>query len=75
MESKTAGRKAAEAIEESGLGIGSFEKLPDSQDELVEGQYYIKKDGSIRRFDGKKLLTPSIIPLTCLFILSTMGSE
>ena len=59
VESKTAGRKAAEAIEESGLGIGSFEKLPDSQDELVEGQYYIKKDGSIRRFDGKKLLTPS----------------
>ena len=57
--SKTAGRKAAEAIEKSGLGIGSFEKLPDSQDQLVEGQYYIKKDGSLRRFDGEKLLTPS----------------
>jgi len=57
--SKTAARVAAENIEKSGLGLGSFQKLPDSQDELVEGEYYIKKDGSIRRFDGEKLLTPS----------------
>jgi hypothetical protein len=56
---KTAARVAAENIEKSGLGLGSFQKLPDSQDELVEGEYYIKKDGSIRRFDGEKLLTPS----------------
>ena len=59
VKDEKAARDAAEAIEESGLGTGAFKKLPDSQDDLVEGEYYIKKDGSIRRFDGEKLLTPS----------------
>ena len=59
VKDEKAARDAAEAIEESGLGTGAFKKLPDSQDDLVKGDYYIKEDGSIRRFDGEKLLTPS----------------
>ncbi len=56
---KKTAKAAAEAVEESGLGIGKFNKLPESQDDLEVGEYYIKKDGSVRRFDGEKLLTPS----------------
>ena len=59
VKDKKAAKAAAEAIEESGLGIGKFNKLPESQDDLEVGEYYIKKDGSVRRFDGEKLLTPS----------------
>ncbi len=59
VKDKKAAKAAAEAIEESGLGIGRFNKLPESQDDLEVGEYYIKKDGSVRRFDGEKLLTPS----------------
>jgi hypothetical protein len=59
VKDKKAAKAAAEAIEKSGLGIGKFNKLPESQDDLEVGEYYIKKDGSVRRFDGEKLLTPS----------------
>ena len=59
VKDKKAAKAAAEAVEESGLGIGKFNKLPESQDDLEVGEYYIKKDGSVRRFDGEKLLTPS----------------
>jgi hypothetical protein len=50
--SKTAGRKAAEAIEESGIGIGSFDKDPGAG-ERVPGAYYILKDGKIGKYKGK----------------------
>ena len=50
--SKTAGRKAAEAIEESGKGIGAFEKDPGAG-ERVPGAYYILKDGKIGKYKGK----------------------
>lgn len=50
--SKTAGRKAAEAIEESGKGIGAFEKDPGAG-ERVPGAYYILKDGRIGKYKGK----------------------
>lgn len=50
--SKTAGRKAAEAIEASGKGIGAFEKDPGAG-ERVPGAYYILKDGKIGKYKGK----------------------
>ena len=50
--SKTAGRKAAEAIEESGLGIGVFEKDPGAGDREV-GSYYILKNGKVGKYKGK----------------------
>ena len=50
--SKTAGRKAAEAIEESGLGIGDFEKDPGAGDRQV-GSYYILKNGKVGKYKGK----------------------
>tara|TARA_R100000655_G_scaffold48956_1_gene86452 strand:- start:4100 stop:5188 length:1089 start_codon:yes stop_codon:yes gene_type:complete len=50
--SKTAGRKAAEAIEESGLGLGSFQKDP-GEGKREPGGYYILKDGRIGKYKGK----------------------
>jgi len=50
--SKTASRAAAEAIEESGKGIGAFEKDPGAGDR-VPGAYYILKDGRIGKYKGK----------------------
>jgi hypothetical protein len=52
VESKTAGRKAAEAIEESGYGIGRFNKDPGEGSREV-GTYYILKDGRIGKYKGK----------------------
>jgi hypothetical protein len=52
VSSKTAGRKAAEAIEESGLGIGVFEKDPGAGDRQV-GSYYILKNGKVGKYKGK----------------------
>jgi len=52
VESKTAGRKAAEAIEESGYGIGRFNKDPGEGNREV-GTYYIIKDGKIGKYKGK----------------------
>ena len=50
VESKTAGRKAAEAIEESGYGIGRFNKDPGEN--YTVGEYYIFKDGRIGKYKG-----------------------
>ena len=52
VSSKTAGRKAAEAIEESGYGIGRFNKDPGEGNREV-GTYYIIKDGKIGKYKGK----------------------
>jgi len=52
VSSKTAGRKAAEAIEESGYGIGRFNKDPGEGDREI-GTYYILKDGRIGKYKGK----------------------
>jgi len=52
VSSKTAGRKAAEAIEESGLGIGVFEKDPGTGNRQV-GSYYILKNGKVGKYKGK----------------------
>ena len=46
----TAGRKAAEAIEESGYGIGRFNKDPGEN--YTVGEYYIFKDGRIGKYKG-----------------------
>jgi len=59
VETDTAGEKAANTISKFDLDLSDVSKLPDSEAELEKDQYYIKKDGSIRRFDGEKLLTPS----------------
>ena len=50
--SKTAARIAAEAIEESGKGLGTFKKDPGAGDRK-EGEYYILKDGRIGKYKGK----------------------
>ena len=50
--SKTAARVAAEAIEESGKGLGTFKKDPGAGDRK-EGEYYILKDGRIGKYKGK----------------------
>ena len=50
VESKTAGRKAAEAIEESGYGIGRFNKDPGEN--YTVGEYYIFKDCRIGKYKG-----------------------
>ena len=49
--SKTAARVAAEAIEESGKGLGSFQKDPGEN--YTPGDYYIFKDGRIGKYKGK----------------------
>ena len=49
---KTAARIAAEAIEESGKGLGTFKKDPGAGDRK-EGEYYILKDGRIGKYKGK----------------------
>lgn len=56
---ETGGERAAETISKFNIDLSSVSKLPESQDDLDVGQYYIKDDGSVRRFDGEKLLTPS----------------
>ena len=56
---ETGGERAAETISKFNIDLSSVSKLPKSQDDLDVGQYYIKDDGSVRRFDGEKLLTPS----------------
>ena len=58
-ESITTGRKAAEAIEDSGVSITNFEKWPDDKEDLKPGGYYVKEDGSIVQYDGKKILVYS----------------
>ena len=50
--SKTAARIAAEAIEKSGKGLGTFKKDPGAGDRK-EGEYYILKDGRIGKYKGK----------------------
>ena len=50
--SKTAARIAAEAVEESGKGLGTFKKDPGAGDRK-EGEYYILKDGRIGKYKGK----------------------
>ena len=47
-----AARVAAEAIEESGKGLGTFKKDPGAGDRK-EGEYYILKDGRIGKYKGK----------------------
>ncbi len=58
-ESITTGRKAAEAIEDSGVSITNFEKWPDDKEDLKPGGYYVKENGSIVHYDGKKILVYS----------------
>ena len=55
-ESIITGRKAAEAIEDSGVSITNFEKWPDDKEDLKPGGYYVKENGSIVHYDGKKIL-------------------
>jgi len=50
--SKTAARIAAEAIEKSNKGLGTFKKDPGAGDRK-EGEYYILKDGRIGKYKGK----------------------
>ena len=52
VEDETAARVAAEGIEKSGLGLGSFEKDPGSG-ERVPGSYYILKNGKVGKYKGK----------------------
>jgi len=49
---ETAARIAAEGIEKSGLGLGSFEKDPGAG-ERVPGAYYILKNGKVGKYKGK----------------------
>ena len=55
-ESIITGLKAAEAIEDSGVSITNFEKWPDDKEDLKPGSYYVKENGSIVHYDGKKIL-------------------
>jgi hypothetical protein len=58
-EDVTTGRKAAEAIEDSGISITNFEKWPDDKEDLTPGGYYVKENGSIVHYDGKNILVYS----------------
>ena len=51
-----AGRKAAEAIEESGISVSRFEKFPGDEDDLKEGSFYVKENGQLVYYDGKQIL-------------------
>tara|TARA_R100000008_G_scaffold4294_1_gene2764 strand:- start:5498 stop:6685 length:1188 start_codon:yes stop_codon:yes gene_type:complete len=52
----TSGRKAAEAIEDSGVSITNFDKWPEDKEDLKPGGYYVKEDGKIVYYDGKEIL-------------------
>ena len=51
VKDKKAGKSAAEAIEESGLGIGIFQKDPGEN--YTPGDYYIFKNGKVGKYVGK----------------------
>jgi len=51
VKDKKAGKSAAEAIEESGLGIGVFQKDPGEN--YTPGDYYIFKNGKVGKYVGK----------------------
>jgi hypothetical protein len=51
VKDKKAGKSAAEAIEESGLGIGVFQKDPGEN--YTPGDYYIFKNGKVGKYIGK----------------------
>jgi len=49
--------QAARAIETTGLDSSYFKIMPKDPDDLKKGQHYIKKDGTLHLYDGKKVLT------------------
>jgi hypothetical protein len=51
VKDKKAGKAAAEAIEESNLGIGVFQKDPGEN--YTPGDYYIFKNGKVGKYVGK----------------------
>jgi hypothetical protein len=51
VKDKKAGKSAAEAVEESGLGIGVFQKDPGEN--YTPGDYYIFKNGKVGKYVGK----------------------
>ena len=51
-----AGRKAAEAIEESGISVSRFDKFPGDEDDLKEDSFYVKENGQLVYYDGKQIL-------------------
>ena len=49
--------QAARAIEATGLDSSYFKILPKNKEDYKKGQHYIKKDGTLHLYDGKKVLT------------------
>ena len=56
LKSGWAGAKAARAIEATGLDSSYFKIWPKNEKDAVDGQHYIKKDGTLWLSDGKNML-------------------
>jgi hypothetical protein len=57
LKDEWAGARAARAIDATGLDSSYFEILPKNKEDYKKGQHYIKKDGTLHLYDGKKVLT------------------